>query len=103
MKKNKTILTTTMVAGVLMSQGIVSNIQQEPSINTETLRYKVISVKRQGVNRDPNMPAVPDSLKWVVNTATLIYGKRDAVLIDCFLTVEQTRSLIDSIANTKRI
>jgi glyoxylase-like metal-dependent hydrolase (beta-lactamase superfamily II) len=68
--------------------------------NTEELNYKVFIVKRQGVNRDPNMPAVPDDLKWVVNTATLIYGKKDAVLIDTFLTIEQNNLLIESIAAT---
>jgi glyoxylase-like metal-dependent hydrolase (beta-lactamase superfamily II) len=68
--------------------------------NTEVLRYKVFTVKRQGVNRDPNMPVVSDNLKWVVNTATLIYGKKDALLIDTFLTIEQTNSLIESIVAT---
>lgn len=65
-----------------------------------SLQYKVFTVKRQGVNRDPNMPAVPENLKWVVNTATLIYGERDAVLVDVFLTIDQTQYLIDSIAAT---
>ena len=46
------------------------------------------------------MPAVPDHLKWVVNTATLIYGDNDAALIDTFLTIEQNNSLIESIAAT---
>jgi glyoxylase-like metal-dependent hydrolase (beta-lactamase superfamily II) len=68
--------------------------------NTEVLRYKVFTVKRQGVNRDPNMPVVPDNLKWVVNTATLVYGKKDALLIDTFLTIEQTNSLIEAITET---
>ena len=68
--------------------------------NTEVLNYKVFTVKRQGVNRDPNMPIVPDDLKWVVNTATFIYGKKDAVLIDTFLTIEQNNSLVESIAAT---
>jgi glyoxylase-like metal-dependent hydrolase (beta-lactamase superfamily II) len=69
--------------------------------NAEALHYKVFTVKRQGVNRDPNMPAVPENLKWVVNTATLIYGEKDAALIDTFMTIEQTKSLIESIAATK--
>jgi len=68
--------------------------------DAKALHYKVFTVKRQGVNRDPLMPVVPDSLKWVVNTATLIYGKKDAVLIDTFLTINQTKSLIESIAAT---
>jgi len=62
-----------------------------------TLHYKVFTVKRPGVNRDPKMPAGHDDLKWVVNTATLIYGEKDAVLVDCFLTVDQTQTLVDSI------
>jgi len=61
------------------------------------LHYKVFVVKRPGVNRDPKMPAGHDDLKWVTNTATLIYGEKDAVLVDCFLTVDQTQTLADSI------
>jgi glyoxylase-like metal-dependent hydrolase (beta-lactamase superfamily II) len=68
--------------------------------NTDTLNYKVFFVKRQGVTRDPNMPDVPDNLKWVVNTATLIYGKQDAALIDTFMTIDQSQSLIESIVGT---
>ena len=68
--------------------------------NTDKLNYKVFFVKRQGVTRDPNMPPVPDNLKWVVNTATLIYGKQDAVLIDTFMTIDQSQSLIESIVGT---
>jgi len=68
--------------------------------NKEALQYEVFIVKRQGVNRDPDMPATPDHLKWVMNTSTLIYGKKDAVLIDTFLTTEQNSSLIESIAAT---
>src|SRR5258705_13022642 len=68
--------------------------------NTDKLNYKVFFVKRQGVTRDPNMPPVPDNLKWVVNTATLIYGKQDAVLIDTFMTIEQSQSLIESIVGS---
>ena len=76
-----------------MKNKIISKSQ-----NTEALHYKVFTVKREGVNRDPSMPAVPDNLKWVVNT--LIYGKKDAVLIDTFLTIEQNNSLIESIVAT---
>ena len=64
------------------------------------LDYKVFTVKRAGVNRDANMPKVDESLKWVVNTATLIYGVKDAVLIDTFLTTEQSEQLINEIKKT---
>ncbi|HTD38985.1 MAG TPA: MBL fold metallo-hydrolase [Mucilaginibacter sp.] len=61
------------------------------------LQYKVFTVVRPGLTRDPNMPATPDELKWVANSATLIYGEHDAVLIDCFLTIDQSKQLIDFI------
>jgi glyoxylase-like metal-dependent hydrolase (beta-lactamase superfamily II) len=73
------------------------------SENTEALQYEVFTVKRQHVNHDPNMPAVPENLKWVVNTATLIYGETEAVLIDTFMTIEQSRSLIESIDATGKV
>jgi glyoxylase-like metal-dependent hydrolase (beta-lactamase superfamily II) len=69
--------------------------------NPEALHYKVFTVKRQDLNCDPNMPAVPENLKWMVNTATLIYGEKDAVLVDMFMTVEQARSLVEAITATK--
>jgi len=67
-------------------------------IEENGLRYQVFTVKRQGVNRDPNMPSVPDNLKWVVNTSTLIYGEKDAVLVDTFLTTEQSKLLVEWVA-----
>lgn len=61
------------------------------------LQYKVMTVVRPGLTRDPKMPATPDQLKWVANSATFIYGDQDAALIDCFLTIDQTQKLIDFI------
>ena len=37
-------------------------------------------------------------LMWSPISSTLIYGKRDAVLVDAFITVEQTRALVDWVA-----
>src|SRR3954468_18963692 len=34
---------------------------------------------------------------WVANSATLIYGEQDAILVDTFLTVEQCNGLADAI------
>ena len=59
------------------------------------LRYKVFTVTRPGLNRD--VPPGKESLLWVANSATLIYGERDAVLVDSFLTVDQSRGLADAI------
>ncbi|MGC2776446.1 MAG: hypothetical protein WA418_12535, partial [Bradyrhizobium sp.] len=55
------------------------------------LRYKVFTVTRPGLNRD--VPPGKESLMWVANSSTLIYGERDAVLVDTFLTVEQSNGL----------
>ena len=35
---------------------------------------------------------------WVPTSATLIYGQRDAVLVDALLTVEQAHALVDWVA-----
>ncbi|KAA0688162.1 MBL fold metallo-hydrolase [Neorhizobium sp. P12A] len=37
---------------------------------------------------------------WVANSSTLIYGERDAILVDTFLTTEQTQTLSDWVAAT---
>jgi glyoxylase-like metal-dependent hydrolase (beta-lactamase superfamily II) len=37
---------------------------------------------------------------WVANSATLIYGERDAVLVDTFLTADQGVELADHVAAT---
>jgi glyoxylase-like metal-dependent hydrolase (beta-lactamase superfamily II) len=31
---------------------------------------------------------------WVANSSTLIYGARDAILVDTFLTIEQSQTLL---------
>jgi len=41
------------------------------------------------------LPPGYESLAWVPNSSTLIYGQRDAVLVDTFLTAEATRALAD--------
>jgi len=62
---------------------------------TPRLSYKVFTATRPGLNRD--VPAGKESLMWVANSSTLIYGQRDAVLVDTFLTVDQSQGLADAI------
>jgi len=62
---------------------------------TPPLEYKVFTVARPSLNRD--VPPGKESLMWVANSSTLIYGARDAVLVDTFLTVEQCNGLADAI------
>jgi glyoxylase-like metal-dependent hydrolase (beta-lactamase superfamily II) len=62
---------------------------------TPLLKYRVFTATRPGLNRD--VPPGKESLMWVANSSTLIYGERDAVLIDTFLTVEQSNGLADAV------
>src|SRR6202011_491671 len=60
--------------------------------NTD-LRWDVLTIKRPGLSCD--LPAGKEELAWVANSSTLIYGERDAVLVDTFLTIEQSQTLLD--------
>jgi glyoxylase-like metal-dependent hydrolase (beta-lactamase superfamily II) len=64
-------------------------------INTGTtaLNWDVLTVKRPGLSRD--LPGGKEELMWVANSSTLIYGQRDAVLVDTFLTADQSQTLLD--------
>ncbi|HZZ93144.1 MAG TPA: MBL fold metallo-hydrolase [Usitatibacter sp.] len=64
----------------------------------DALSYRVFTAVRQGLNRD--VPAGREPLMWVANSSTLISGKKDAVLVDTFLTVAQATTLADSIQAT---
>jgi len=66
------------------------------------LKWDVLTIKRPGLSRD--IPAGLESLMWVANSATLIYGEKDAVLVDTFLTKEQSQTLLDwVIASGKKL
>jgi glyoxylase-like metal-dependent hydrolase (beta-lactamase superfamily II) len=69
-----------------------------PDSEKPSLRYKVFTATRPGLNRD--VPPGKESLMWVANSATLIHGEQDAVLVDTFLTVEQCNGLADAIVAT---
>ena len=45
------------------------------------LRYDTLVQRRQGLTRDVP-PGDDEDLLWVANSATLICGDRDAVLVD---------------------
>lgn len=67
------------------------------------LSYKVFTAKRAGRDVPPGILS-PDQepLVWMANSATLIYGEREAVLVDTFMTVEQCNNLADGIAASGR-
>jgi glyoxylase-like metal-dependent hydrolase (beta-lactamase superfamily II) len=60
--------------------------------------YDVLVLKRRGVTRD--LPSGTESLQWVTNTATLIYGEHDAVVVDTFATIDQNQQLVDWITKS---
>lgn len=64
------------------------------------LTWQVFTSKRQGLSRD--LPAGQEKWNWVANSSTLIAGRRDAVLVDTFLTVDQSRTLVDLVAASGR-
>jgi glyoxylase-like metal-dependent hydrolase (beta-lactamase superfamily II) len=69
----------------------------EPVMNAKTdLNWHVLTIKRPGLSRD--LPAGKEALMWVANSSTLISGERDAILVDTFLTIEQSQILQDWVA-----
>ena len=57
------------------------------------LRYAVKTAQRPGLTRD--LPYGPEDLQWVANSATLVYGTDDAVLVDTFTSIGQNAELVD--------
>jgi glyoxylase-like metal-dependent hydrolase (beta-lactamase superfamily II) len=60
------------------------------------LEYRVFTSTRPGLT--PDIPAGYESLAWVANSAVLIYGLSDAVLVDTFLTLDQSVQLVNDVA-----
>lgn len=57
------------------------------------LGWKLLTKKRASSTQ--GIPAGKEHLAWVTNTVTLIYGERDAVLVDTFLSAQQSKELVD--------
>lgn len=70
------------------------------AIANPLLQFKLCIRRRESATQ--GAPPGKDDLKWVANTATLVYGERDALLVDTFLSVEQTAQLADWIAASER-
>ncbi len=66
-----------------------------------SLRYAVKTARRAGLIRD--LPCGPEDLQWVANSATLLYGTDDAVLVDTFTSIEQNDELVDWMRSFDRI
>ena len=59
-------------------------------------KWDVFVAKRQGLTRD--LPPGKEEWMWVPGSATLIYGEKDAVLVDTLLTVDQAKALVEWVA-----
>src|SRR5215469_14673200 len=57
------------------------------------LNWKLLTKKRGSSTK--GLPPGKEDLAWVTNTATLVYGERDAILADTFLSVEHSKELLD--------
>jgi glyoxylase-like metal-dependent hydrolase (beta-lactamase superfamily II) len=57
------------------------------------LNWKLLTKKRASSTQ--GLPPGKEALAWVTNTVTLIYGERDVVLVDTFLSEQQSRELVD--------
>ena len=59
----------------------------------EQLNWKLLTKKRSSSTQ--GLPPGKEDLAWVTNTVTLLYGERDAVLVDTFLSVQHSKELVD--------
>ena len=58
------------------------------------LHYDTLLLRREGMTRD--VPAGDnEDLRWVANSATMIYGDQEAVLVDTFMTIGENERLVD--------
>jgi glyoxylase-like metal-dependent hydrolase (beta-lactamase superfamily II) len=67
-----------------------------PTATSSMLKWDVLVTNRQGLTRD--LPPGKEKWMWVPTSATLIYGERDAVLVDAFLTIDQARAAVEWVA-----
>jgi glyoxylase-like metal-dependent hydrolase (beta-lactamase superfamily II) len=65
------------------------------------LKWDVLVRKRPGLAS--GVPPGKEELLWVANSATLIYGERDSLLVDTFLTIEQSNELAHCAASGKNL
>jgi glyoxylase-like metal-dependent hydrolase (beta-lactamase superfamily II) len=58
-----------------------------------------LSTKKRGSSTQ-GLPAGKEHLAWVTNTVTLLYGERDAILVDTFLSIQHSKELLDWVAES---
>src|SRR6201985_3896115 len=63
------------------------------------LEWKLLTKKR-GSSTSQGIPPGKEGLLWITGTVTLIYGERDAVLVDTFLSEQHSKELLDWVAES---
>ena len=84
-----------LLVGVGASTSSNSAAAAHDSLADAALHWDVLTIKRPGRDLPPGADERLASLAWIANSSTLIYGERDAVLVDTFLTAEQSKTLVD--------
>lgn len=90
-RRNVLKLVSLAAIPLVVRAALASSESDRPSLG-----YQVFTATRPGLNRE--VPSGKESLMWVANSSTLVYGERDAVLVDTFLTIEQSSRLADAVA-----
>lgn len=62
------------------------------------LSWKLLTKKRGSSTQ--GLPPGKEDLAWVTNTVTLIYGERDAALVDTFLSIQHSKELLDWVVDS---
>ncbi len=62
------------------------------------LSWKLLTKKRGSSTQ--GLPPGKEDLAWVTNTVTLVYGERDAILVDTFLSVQHSKELVDWVVDS---
>src|SRR5271169_899349 len=73
-------------------------IRREGRKYMSKLNWKLLTKKRGSSTQ--GLPPGKEDLAWVTNTITLIYGERDAILVDTFLSVQHSKELLDWVAKS---
>jgi glyoxylase-like metal-dependent hydrolase (beta-lactamase superfamily II) len=83
--------------------GLVNHFYNSNGIHRERtcmpkLNWKLLTKKRGSSTQ--GLPPGKEDLAWVTNPVTPIYGERDAILVDTFLSVQHSKELVDWVAES---
>jgi glyoxylase-like metal-dependent hydrolase (beta-lactamase superfamily II) len=62
------------------------------------LNWKLLTKERGSSTR--GLPPGKEDLAWVTNMVMLIYGEREAMLVDTFLSLQHSKELLDWVAES---